>query len=302
MRTRASAVLAAAVMAIIVAPGQLFAQDEWKARIHEYLDRVSAPALENGFAALGDELTGALAAGESGSIDLNLNAGTEYSLIGVCDDDCSDMDLELHDAAGREVDSDLEFDDVPVISATPDQAAAYRLTIGMVRCETDPCYYGIRLLGRPATEPDEHHDIVRRQLDGFAAELAKQGYQRTHGFRISALDQAGKAEFVVRLKAGTTYAIGGFCDDDCSDLDLAVFTDGADPAVQDVLADDHPAVDLEVTSTGVFRVRVTMASCANQPCVWGVGLSGRPTGTPPIDASGASPGWPGPSSHHAPSS
>lgn len=284
MRTAAATTIVA-IASSIAAPHPARAQEEWQSQIRAYLDRVSAPAVGNGFSALGQELTGSLAAGESGSIDVNLNAGVDYSLIGVCDADCGDINLEIYDSEGHEIDSDLESDDVPIVTLTPDRSASYRLVIGMVTCKLEPCYYGVRLLKRPAIEPDEHEQLVRQQLEAFGARLAGQSYQRTHGYRMNALDQAANYEFTIRLKAGTTYAIAGFCDHDCSDLDLALFTDGPEPIVQDVEDDDHPAFNVEVTSTGSFRIRVSMASCSNQPCILGVGVYGTPTGagTPGLD-------------------
>lgn len=263
--------------AILGAPGPATGQDDREARVGGYLDRVTAPATEDGFTAAGRDLTGTLAAGASEGTEIRMEAGREYMLVGACDNDCSDMDLEIYDPAGHEIDSDLEYDDVPVVMVTPERTASYRLVIGMAGCSREPCYYGTRILHRPAVAPSEHHQLVRAQLEAFSAEMRKQGYQRTHGFRVDTLDPGGSREFLVRLKEGTTYGIAGFCDRDCADLDLAIFAGEAEPIAQDVEADDHPALDLAVTGTGVFRIRVTMARCATATCVYGVALHGRPT-------------------------
>lgn len=270
--------LAPAALATAACFSGASAQEDWPSRIGPYLDRMAAPATDDGFTAVGEDLHGALAAGASDGIPLELEAGNEYLVIAGCDDDCSDMDLEAYDPAGREMDSDVEYDDVPVVTLIPERTAAHRLVIGMVTCSREPCYYGARVLRRPASEPSEHHQLVRQQLESFGGRMAERGYQQTHGFRFGTLDEGENREFMLRLKAGTTYGIGAFCDGDCADLDLAAFAGGTEPVAQDVEADDYPALDIEVTASGVFTIRVSMARCSNAPCVYGVALYGKPTG------------------------
>jgi len=254
-----------------------FAQDQQRLGMKEYLDQVSAAAASDGFADAGMDLSGALSASETEGRAVHLEAGRDYSFLGACDNACGDIDLELYDAAGNEVDSDLEYDDVPIVTVTPEQSGEFRVVIGVVDCSTENCQYAVRVLSRPAREPAEHVQVVMRQLDAYNTRMLEAGNQRTHGYRLNSLNQAEHAEFLVRLKAGTSYGIAGFCDADCSDLDVAVFSDGTEPVAQDVEADDHPAMSIVVTGTGVFRIRVTMASCATEPCVYGVALHGRPT-------------------------
>lgn len=198
-------------------------------------------------------------------------------MIGLCDADCSDFDIELFDGAGREVYSDLETDDVPVVFTTASEAGRYRASVGMVECSVEPCYYGIALYARDAREPTEHEALVRDQLDRFSEGMVEEGYQQTHGHRIGGLDQGETKEFLIRFKAGTTYGIAGFCDRDCADLDLAVLASDAEPVAQDVETDDHPAVDINVTASGLFRIRVSMPGCSQEPCVYGVAILGKPT-------------------------
>jgi hypothetical protein len=256
------------------------AQEDLQAKLREYLVRASQPIVDVGFQPTGRVLEGTLATGANEGLSIELEAGRDYALVGACDGDCSDMDLEVYDQAGNEIDSDLEYDDVPVVRVTADRSGAYRLVVGMVTCSNEPCYWAVREHARTALQPDEQQQLVLDQLDAFGAELEKQGYQRTHGLRIFALDQAENQEFMIRLKAGTTYAIAAFCDRGCSDLDLAIFADGVEPVAQDTESNDHPAIDLEVTGTGVFKFRVNMATCTSSPCIYGVALHGKPTAAP----------------------
>lgn len=262
---------------VVVGTRPGFAQEEQRIGMEDYLDKISAAAAEDGYVEAGIELNGALGASASEGTTVELVAGTDYSFFGVCNDACGDIDLELYDAAGNEVDSDLEYDDVPILTATPERSGTFRVVVGVIRCSAEPCRYVVRVLKRPARQPGEHVQVVTRQLDAYSARMLEAGHQRTHGYRLNSLNQGEHAEFLVRLKAGTTYGMAAFCDADCSDLDVAVFSDGVEPVAQDVEGDDHPALSIVVTGTGVFRIRVTMASCATEPCVYGVALHGKPS-------------------------
>lgn len=93
-----------------------------------------------------NELVGVLRDGGESFLEIELEGGVEYLFTGVCDQDCSDLDLELYRADDFEsVESDLAVDDVPVIAYTPPSSGYYLLGVEMVDCETDICYYGVRI-------------------------------------------------------------------------------------------------------------------------------------------------------------
>jgi len=79
---------------------------------------------------------------------LNLHAGTTYALIGVCDQDCTDIDLRLYDSDGDEVDSDLKTDDKPIVQIAPRVTGEYRVKVTMASCSTSPCFYGVGVYGK----------------------------------------------------------------------------------------------------------------------------------------------------------
>jgi hypothetical protein len=68
--------------------------------------------------------------------------------VGVCDNDCSDLDLVLYDADGDQVDSDVQTDDVPIVQVTPRETMRYRVKVLMPTCKTNPCWYGIGVYGK----------------------------------------------------------------------------------------------------------------------------------------------------------
>lgn len=266
------------LLAALLMPGSLAGQAEWAERAQAQFERAGESFREDGYELVGSIRSGTLPAHQDEDQWFELEAGQDYALVGVCDADCSDVDLELFDASGREVYSDLETDDVPVVFVTTGEAGRYRASVGMVDCSVEPCYYGIAVYARAAREPSEYEALVRNQLEHFSSGMVEEGYQRTHGHRIGGLDQGKTEEFLIRLKAGTTYGIAGFCDGDCTDLDLAVLGSESEPVAQDVETDDHPAVDIDVTKSGLFRIRVSMPGCSQDPCIYGVAVFGKPTG------------------------
>jgi hypothetical protein len=76
-------------------------------------------------------------------LEARLEAGVEYMIVGVCDYDCSDLDLVLLDEAGEVLEQDLEMDDVPLLSFTPVRSGRLVLEVRMPSCSTEICYFGV---------------------------------------------------------------------------------------------------------------------------------------------------------------
>ncbi|HET7229547.1 MAG TPA: hypothetical protein VFJ16_06060 [Longimicrobium sp.] len=122
--------------------------DEWARQVSNLLAQASQMATSRGMRATHEPYIGSLRARGTETHRVQLNGGTSYSLIGVCDNDCSDLDLRLFDASGREVDSDVMTDDTPVVSVTPRRAGVYTVRAIMTACSSEPCRYGIGIYGR----------------------------------------------------------------------------------------------------------------------------------------------------------
>lgn len=81
-------------------------------------------------------------------VTIQLEAGKTYRVIGVCDNDCTNMDMEVFDAAGASVGINTSIDDHPYIEITPEVAGSYRVHPWVVECRARPCYGGVRVLMR----------------------------------------------------------------------------------------------------------------------------------------------------------
>lgn len=92
---------------------------------------------------------------------VNLTAGTAYTFIGACDDDCTNLDFELIAPQGGVVASDLLPDDFPVAQFTPTENGQYIARLLMRTCSMAPCFAGARVLnsGGAATQPAANPNV-----------------------------------------------------------------------------------------------------------------------------------------------
>jgi hypothetical protein len=104
---------------------------------------------QQGFQQLGEPVTGGMAQGETGSFPITLNAGYDYRVIGVCDRDCSDLDLTLYDQNQTIISQDTSTDDHPVVAVQPSWTGPFTVTALMYNCTVAPCYYALVLYGKP---------------------------------------------------------------------------------------------------------------------------------------------------------
>ncbi len=76
-------------------------------------------------------------------VTYTLEQGVPYALVGVCDNDCSDLDLKLYDENYHLIDSDTRPDATPVIQVTPKWTGVFHVRVIMSRCDVGPCWYGL---------------------------------------------------------------------------------------------------------------------------------------------------------------
>jgi hypothetical protein len=133
----------AALLALPLFSKPAAAQDEWLAQVRRYLARGGAAFEERGFQMTHRIYTGSLNDDGGENVSVALEAGREYMIAGACDNDCSDLDFTLFDAAGNEIDEDVELDDFPIVSVTPRRSGQYRVRVLMASCSAEPCRYGV---------------------------------------------------------------------------------------------------------------------------------------------------------------
>lgn len=140
MKRTAAAALAALLVASTAAASF---QDEWERQVRLQLTAAGQAFAAEGYTLTHRVFTGSLENEASGTVTIPLDAGKEYHVMGVCDTDCSDLDLKLSDPAGNEVSTDVEDDDTPVVSVRTTRAGTYTVEVGMAACSEEPCRFGL---------------------------------------------------------------------------------------------------------------------------------------------------------------
>ncbi|HET6764245.1 MAG TPA: hypothetical protein VFH27_11255 [Longimicrobiaceae bacterium] len=155
----------------------------------------------HGLRPAGRGLTGTLEEGEEATLRLQLTAGVQYVISGVCDNACSDFDLRLADAAGNAVAEDVETDDTPIVRFTPQRTGVYVVSGVMSGCSQDPCHYGIGTYGGPSPVAAAARPATPRPA--MAPPAA--GRPLTGGVQVGAY----ACTEVVSIYAGSTYTSAG---------------------------------------------------------------------------------------------
>ncbi|GAA0868212.1 hypothetical protein GCM10009116_04070 [Brevundimonas basaltis] len=86
-------------------------------------------------------LAGRLATGGKHTARLDVSGG-QAIFVGVCDGGCSDLDLIVRDASGRELGRDVEMDDIPMVVIEEAAAGRYSVEVLMEAC-TGQCDWGV---------------------------------------------------------------------------------------------------------------------------------------------------------------
>lgn len=225
---------------------------------------------------------------------VQLRAGVNYRVYGACDNECSDVDMEIYGADGHLVDRDVGADDTPYVQITPTTSGRAYVRIWLYACQHEPCYVGARLVsggtpveraapsaeGEEQTDNDDDHDsdadndyvaTVHGQLDTAGARHLQAGYAVFGEDLIEPLELEGHGLITtIHLDANYDYIFQGACDQDCSDADMEVRDASGAQLALDVDADDTPSVAVTPARTGDYGLRIWLAECNVEPCYVGV--------------------------------
>jgi hypothetical protein len=81
----------------------------------------------------------------SDSWTMSLPGGNTYKIIGACDADCSDLDIEIYEGE-KVIVRDVLVDDVPIVTFNVASTSQIRIKVLMASCSADPCFFGIVVL------------------------------------------------------------------------------------------------------------------------------------------------------------
>lgn len=133
---------------LVVATAAASFQDEWERQVRLQLAAAGQTFAEEGYVLSHRIFTGSLDNEDSGTVEIELEAGKEYHIMGACDEDCTDLDLQLSDPAGNAVSTDVEEDDLPVVSVRAPRSGTYEVEVGMAACSAEPCRFGLGVFAK----------------------------------------------------------------------------------------------------------------------------------------------------------
>jgi hypothetical protein len=126
---------------LVLTSGTAAAQaNRWQRQVQEQLERVSPHSRTT--------KTGVLNLEESEWFAVTLTAGVSYSIIGVCDNDCSSLQLVLATPDRNELVTDRRGENFPVVRFTPPETRVFRVKVVMDACLVSPCWYGVAVVER----------------------------------------------------------------------------------------------------------------------------------------------------------
>jgi hypothetical protein len=135
--------------------------DRFTDQVKALLAFAGLSALTEGYVFTHEPYIGSIRHGNTDSLTLTLQSRTSYILLGVCDEDCKDVDLRLYDERDNLIDSDIRSDTVPVVSVIPRWTARFRVEVIMNQCRSSPCKYGVGVLSKLSISGQEPSTSVK---------------------------------------------------------------------------------------------------------------------------------------------
>lgn len=109
------------------------------------LDDAERRHLEAGYERFGEQAVAAIMNDGAGrDFAFALEPGWTYLFQGACDQDCSDVNLELLGPDRARMAIDDAPHDRPAVAASPAAPGAYVVTVRLAACRVEPCYVGVR--------------------------------------------------------------------------------------------------------------------------------------------------------------
>ena len=110
------------------------------------LSQIGATAAVRNWQAL-ETYRGKLDDVESSTFRVRLPRG-DYMVVGVCDNDCNDVDVKVSNSAGTKLAEDAKDDDYPIVGFSLASAGEVTIRVFMADCDVEPCAFAIRTYGK----------------------------------------------------------------------------------------------------------------------------------------------------------
>lgn len=132
-------------------PGEALAQkvqaQDGPAQVRGYLTSEATKHIDEGYRAdpANPDLIRDLTTESAVIWTINLRRGTTYRVMAVCDNHCTDVDMDLYDQDGRFVGADVTTTDKPFVEIAPQADGVGYARIWLATCEAETCTVGGRV-------------------------------------------------------------------------------------------------------------------------------------------------------------
>ena len=117
MWTKTAAIVAALTCLAATPAGAQ--NNEYRQQLDQQLQTNRSQLQQEGYAVAAGPFTGALSAGGKERFTLPVENGVSYKVVGVCDNDCTNVDLRVFNLNGQNIGEDVLDDDVPIVDLQP---------------------------------------------------------------------------------------------------------------------------------------------------------------------------------------
>ncbi len=215
-----------------------------------------------------------------------LTRGLTYRAYGACDDACSDLDMEIYDAAGNLADRDTAANDTPYVQIVPTQTGRAYVRAWLYACSHEPCIVGLRLVsggaavpraGETVRESDIGHSqeeanerAVRAQLEAQGLAHEQANYRQFGEDMLAQLTQDDVGHtWTLHLEGGVTYLFQAACDQQCLNADMEIRNPYNERIASDINGDAVPVVTITPPRAGDYTLRIWLRQCTHVPCTAG---------------------------------
>lgn len=133
------------------------AQDDYRRQVIGYLEHGLAAHAAQGYSTerTVPDLVEPLQLDQPYLWSVYLLAGQNYRVYAACDNDCSDLDMEVYGADGRFIERDAARNDTPYVQLTPTTTGRHYVRLWLYACSAEPCYVAARVVsgGTPSARP-----------------------------------------------------------------------------------------------------------------------------------------------------
>lgn len=144
--TQKAAVVFAALM--LAATPLALAQPSLQDFLTQQLDSQEPRNADQGYAHAAGPLAGSLASQRVTQLPLTLRVGQQVRIVGVCDQNCADLDIRVLDPQGGVVAEDVRDNARPAVDLRARHYGAHTIEVGMADCEAPRCRFAVNVYTR----------------------------------------------------------------------------------------------------------------------------------------------------------